>query len=239
MQNSSALDDLWLKSEEEKKKKKPAPAKTKTTYENPLEAFKDFGSSTYENVKTNTKAAGVDVFKQVFGGEKPFHKKQGEMQPGQDVDLAALNKKQEANEIKANMRPGIDYIGEVLKVGEKASQKESEETKQQVDQIIAEIKNISRSAKDLEQKVIQATGSAMVKPGTYHKNFLDHVFQILRDAKTKLDSAGSFLSAMRGKQKKGPGMGNKKPKTNYWDMAQQHGSKFTLSGERAVSNQVG
>ncbi len=79
----------------------------------------------------------------------------------------------------------------------------------------------------------------MVKPGKYHKHFLDHVLSIIRDAKAKIDNAGSWLSTMKGKQKKGLGMGKKKSKGDYWSQVQKHGTQYMLSGERATATQAG
>lgn len=227
---------FWPKKNDDsqKKKKYAAPPKFVNTYESPVELFRNLGKKTADTVRENVAAAKNDIAKQIFG----------EMMPGQDVNLKNLHQ-QEAPlkpEIKAPIRPGLeqrDYVGEILRAGEEANKKESEETKQQVEKIIVELRKLSQSAKELEQKVVEATGPTMVKPGKYHKHFLDHVLSVIRDAKTKIDNAGSWLSAMKGKQKKGLGMGKKKPKSDYWNQVQKHGTKYMLSGERATATQAG
>jgi len=225
---------FWPKKNDSQKNKKQAPpAKIVNSYENPLEFFQDLGKKTVDNVKENVIASKKDFAKQMFG----------EMKPGQDISLKNLRQEETPKqEIKAPIRGGIeapDYVGEILRSGEQANKKEAEETKQQVEKIIVELKNLSQAAKELGQKVVEATGPTMVKPGKYHKHFLDHVLSIIRDAKAKIDNAGSWLSAMRGKQKKGLGMGKKKPKQDYWSQVQKHGTKYMLSGERATATQAG
>lgn len=239
--NTSGQNSLhtvfWQKPKDDpqKKKKQAAAAKRVNSYENPF----------IHTLKDNAKAGSKDFVKQIFGSEKPLHRNQksGEMQPGQDITITHLaNQQQETPkpEVKPNIRSGIeqrDYVGEILRAGEEANKREADETKQQVEKIIVEIRKLSQSAKELGQKVVEATGPTIVKPGKYHKHFLDHVLSIIRDAKTKIDNAGSWLSAMQGKKKKG--MGRKKKKTNYWDQVQKHGTKYMLSGERAVATQTG
>lgn len=248
MSNNPIVNSLYTSSSDPKKKKNPPPKPINNSYENPFEAFQHLGKGVASTVKDNASAAKSDVFNQLFGGDKLFHNTKpqgGDLTPGQEIDFKkaqdqAAKDQEKSLEKQANtIRPAMDYVGEILRAGETPKEKESQETKQQVQNLILELKNLSASAKSLEKQVLEATGSNVVNAGKYHKTFFQHLLSIIRDAKSKIDSAGTWLSAMKGKQKKGMGMGQKKKKTNYWDMAQQHGTKFTLSGERAVSNQTG
>lgn len=236
MSNNPIVQQLFSSSDDAKKKKKLPPKPVANPYENPFDAaFKGIGKGVFDSLKNNAQdIVKKDIKKQLFGG--------GDMKPGQEISFAQQKhqmEQQKTQENKPNIRPAMDYVGEILKAGENASAKESQEVKQEIQNLIMEIKQLGKSARELESQVVEATGHAVVKPGKYHKSFFRFVLSIIRDAKAKIDSAGTWLSAMKGKQKKGMAGGKQKKKSNYWDMAKKHGSQFTLSGERAVSNQVG
>jgi len=221
------LNDPIVSDSKKKKAHKPL-------YENPFEIIPDF-KDIFKATKHETNKVLNEVVSEVFGI------KGGDLQPGQELDLKAHHEKEQKSlEKQANkIRPAIDYVSEILKAGEKNPWQDSEETKKQVQELIIELKNLAASTKTLEKQVLEATGHTIVNPGKYHKSFLQYVMSVIRDAKAKIDNAGVWLSAMNGKQKKKGVMGGKKKKTNYWDMAKQHGTKFTLSGERGIATQAG
>jgi len=65
--------------------------------------------------------------------------------------------------------------------------------------------------------------------GKYHVNFFEWMLSVVRAARIKVEESGSWLSAMSGK----------KAKKDYWGMSKKHGTSFSLSGERVVSQQTG
>src|SRR5205823_961832 len=101
-----------------------------------------------------------------------------------------------------------------------------------------ELKSLASSTKQLEKEIIEATGHTIVNPGKYHKTFFRWLLSVVQDARVKIDNAGTWLATMNGKQK-GKGMPGKKKKQNYWDMAEKHGTKFSMSGERGIATQAG
>ncbi len=225
---------MLLQSDDDKKKKK----KLKPTYNNPFEAFQDIGRGMADQTKNQfTEGAKTAVNQILFGGEKP--QQHGELMPGQEFDLKAHEENKKIEAQAHNIEPGINYVGEILKSHENVESEETKDLQKDIQNLILEIKSLAGATNQLEKQVTEATGQIVVSPGKYHKSFFRWVFSVIRDARTKIDSAGSFLTAMKGKQQKGLMMGKSK-KTNYWDMAEEHGMvNFTLSGERAVSNQVG
>ncbi len=240
------VNQLFSSTDDQKKKKQQQQNKPvyNSSYENPFDAFKDIGQGMKKSAKDNSKAAVTDAWKQLLGSDKLLHKPKqsgGDLQPGQELDLKAHQqqaKEQKGMEKQANnLRPGIDYIGEILRAGE-TSAKDEQKNKEDIQNLISELKGLAASTKELEKQVIEATGATVVNPGKYHKSFFRWVISVVQDAKTKIDNASSFLSAMKSKNAR-KGKGQKKQSDNYWDKAKQHGSKFTLSGERAVSNQTG
>lgn len=218
---------MFLQSDDDAKKKKKQP---KPHYVNPFEAIEDIGKGIATQTRDQFTEGAKGAIKQVLFGA-------GDLKPGQEFDVKAHEEKKKIEKEVHNVEPGINYVGEILHSHENKRSEETQELKKDIQQLIMEIKSLAGASKELEHSVIEAT-QTVVNPGKYHKSFFKWVFSVIQDARAKIDSAGSWLSAMKGKQQKGMQMGKQK-KTNYWDLAEKHGSSFTLSGERAVASQVG
>lgn len=244
MATTNPIVNQIFSSSDDKKKKQQQQHKPvyNNSYETPFEAFRDLGKDVAKDVKQNSKAAVTDAWRQLLGSDKLLHKPKqsgGDLQPGQELDLKAHQEQKSMEKQANNLRPGIDYVGEILRAGE-TSAKEEQKNKEDIQNLIHELKSLAGATAQLEKQVVEATGATIVSPGKYHKSFFRWVISVVQDAREKIDNASSFLSAMSSKNsRKGLGAGKKKQSNNYWDKAKQHGSKFTLSGERAVSNQVG
>jgi hypothetical protein len=111
--------------------------------------------------------------------------------------------------------------------------------KEEIQQVIIELKSLASSTKQLEKEIVEATGHTIVNPGKYHKTFFRWLMSIVQDARVKIDNAGVWLAEMNGKQSKKGAGGGKKKQNNYWNMTKKHGTKFSLSGERAIATQAG
>jgi hypothetical protein len=101
-----------------------------------------------------------------------------------------------------------------------------------------EVKSLAGASSALEKQVIEATGGQIVSPGKYHKTFFSWVISLIKDARNKIDDAGIWLQATKGKQK-GMGQKAKKSSSYYKEMTKKHGNDFTLSGERGIATQNG
>ncbi|MDE2026184.1 MAG: hypothetical protein KGJ07_06845 [Patescibacteria group bacterium] len=238
---------MWNSTDDKKKKKK----QLKTSYTNPFEAFEDIGKGITDQVTTHAKAGAGEAVKQIFGGEFNLMSKgapkSGDLQPGQEIDLKAQaqaqkaqQEQQKAMQKKAeSIRPAIDYVGEILHSNEKQTQQETQKLRDEIQNLIMEVKSLAGASASLEKQVIESTSGNVVSPGKYHKTFFSWIISIVRDARQKVDNANVWISATKGKQK---GASGAKPKKgmNYWDMAKQHGvTNFTLSGERSTATQTG
>ena len=238
---------MWNSSTDDKKKKKK---QLKTSYTNPFEAFEDIGKGITDQVTSQAKAGAGEAIKQVFGGEFNLMPKSapkgGDLQPGQELDLKAQAQAQKAQQEQQkavqkkaeSIRPAIDYVGEILHGHEKQTQQETQKLREEIQNLIMEVKSLAGASASLEKQVIEATGGNVVNPGKYHKTFFAWIISIVKDARQKVDNANVWLSATKGKQK-GAGGGKQKKGMNYWDMAKKHGNDFTLSGERSTATQTG
>jgi len=150
----------------------------------------------------------------------------GDLEEGKEISLS------KAKEQKARIEPGIDYVREIIHGAEIHAQRENAEIRRGIQEIRAEINKIALASKELKQNFKDATDDTMyvpVKAGKYHLNFFEWVLATLRDARVRIESSNNWLSAIKSKASK----------KGYWNLAKQHGTSFTLSGERVVAQQVG
>lgn len=228
--------------QDDKKKKK---IQYKNTYTNPFEAFEDLGKGIADQATSQfSEGAKSAVNQLIFGVEKSQKQESsGDLQPGQVLDLKTKQQQEQQKQIEKqakNIEPGINYVREILHSGEQNAIKNTEELQKDIQNLILEIKSLAGATSALEKQVTEATSGQIVSPGRYHKNYFRFVISVIRDARQKIDSAGTWLSAMKGKQKKGASGAKPQKGATYWDMAEQQGTnQFMLSGERSVSNQTG
>lgn len=207
---------------------------------NPVEALRDIGNTASQSIKTASKDAWNDVWSQILGtdkySEKASEKSQkmsGELKPGQELSLAEL-KKQE-NKAKSQAETAINYHREIAEAGKTQIQKENQDFRNQVQELVSELRRLASSSKVLQKEVTAATGpTATLKPGKYHVNFFQWMISVVRDARIRVENSGAWLATMKGKQKKG-----------LWGVAKRKGSStelktnVMLSGERSISTQTG
>lgn len=197
---------------------------------NPIESFRDIGSSTFDSIKNDFfKSSGSDMWDQILGVEhqaSETSRNAGELAEGEELDLSTLSE----NKAKPHIEAGIEYHREIIHAGKREIQREQLEISTQVQQIQAELKKIMSMSKELQSQFKQAASEQrVVVAGKYHETFFAFLLTTIREAKRKIEDAGAWLSAMKGKKKK----------QDYWGMFKKHGTTFGLSNERVVATQTG
>lgn len=198
---------------------------------NPLEQLLSIGGGVASSVTDLGKSAiNLDNWDQYLGladSEEKQKKHAGDLQEGQELDLKDLKKE---NKEKAHIEPGLEYVREIVHVGERASDRESQENEAQLRELMAEIKKLADSSKELQMQFKEvAVESRVVKPGKYHKSFFSWMLSMIRNARMKVEDSGAWLAALQSKKKS----------RQYGAMAKKHGTTFSLSNERVVATQVG
>lgn len=150
---------------------------------------------------------------------------------GQEVSLAQLQeKKSEEKEGKREIEAAIDYTREIVHAGERAVSRENREIEAQLQEIMAEIKKLADSSRELQMQFREvAVEQYVATPGKYHKTFFSWLLSIVRAARMKVEDSGAWLAAMHSKKKA----------RGYNEMAKKQGTSFTLNNERTVATQVG
>jgi hypothetical protein len=147
----------------------------------------------------------------------------GDLQEGEEINLARKEKKIE-------IEPGIDYKEEVLHFERKTMQAEQGQVNQRVEQIMVELKSLSKSVKQLEVQVKDVNLTMTpATPGKYHETFFEYLLAVLKNARIRIEDSSNWLNAIT----------KKASRRGYWAMAKKSGTSYTLSGERVVAQQVG
>lgn len=157
--------------------------------------------------------------------QNPEHQstKSGELKPGEEVDLT--ERKLQAIE------PAINYIQEILHAERNVRVKGDQETKVKIQEIMIQIKELTKSSKELavQFKDIEKTEYVPQNAGKYHSNFVEWVLSMVRSARERVDNALSWTNALK----------SKKSQRTYWNLFKKHGTSFGLSGERVMATQTG
>lgn len=159
--------------------------------------------------------------------EEKQKKHAGDLQEGQELNLKDLKRE---NKEKAHIEPGLEYVREIVHAGERAVRGENQEIEAQLREIMAEVKKLADSSKELQAQFKDvAIEQHVATPGKYHKSFFTWMLSMIRLARQKVEDSGAWLAAMQSKKKS----------REYGSMAKKHGTTFSLSNERVVATQVG
>ena len=175
-----------------------------------------------------------DQWKTYLGlGEKEKNKKEkiaGDLTPGQELNLAALE--QEKQDRVLDIDPGYDYKGEILHRETRSIQRLSQETENNIAQILVEIKKLVSTTHELKTEFKAVTVEKVVNPGKYHESFFEWLLSSVRQALKKVEDSKAWLSAVKGRNAK---------RGIYWTNADETvgGTSFSLSSERVVATQTG
>jgi hypothetical protein len=146
----------------------------------------------------------------------------GDLQEGEEINFSKTEK-------LVSVEAAIDYKNEILHFEKKTTQIKEGQLNQRVEQIMIELKQLSSSVKQLETQVKDVDmGMLPQTVGKYHENFFEFILSSLRNARIKIEDSTNWLSAVGKKAKKG-----------FAANAKKHGTSYTLSADRAVSQQVG
>ena len=204
--------------------------------QNPIEALRDIGSAVVESAKGDlAKGLMTDLWDQMLGTDIAGGKKQamGDLSEGQEITLSK-NKQPEKLPRQETKKPqveaGWDYQGEIIHAEKRIRQTENRELTAKIDEIMVELKKLTKSSKELEVTFRSITVEERpVTPGKYHMNFFEWMLSTIRSARMKIEDSTNWASMFS----------SKKTKREYWSLFKKHGTSFGLSGERIVATQTG
>ena len=202
--------------------------------EDSIEALKGLPGNVRKAMVEEGKNVVSDVWKR-FLNPNPKSEQQNlqntqnsrELKPGEEVDLRKKAEKPQLLPIE----PGINYAREIIHAEKRIQTQNQHETKVRMQEIIIEIKKLTKSSKELSVQFrdIEKIDHIPANAGKYHENFVAWVLSMIRSAREKVDNTLSWTTALHGKKKQ----------KQYWSLFKKHGTSFGLSSERVVATQVG
>lgn len=196
---------------------------------NPIEAMKDIGTATAQQMRQEIAQIPEDMINELLGfGKQPQQQpRSGELVPGEAMEMSeVMSINYEENN---TMRQQITYERMLLSEEKAESKKKTNELKMQLSQVQRELIQIAQSTESLAKETEIATMSVAVDPGVYHVIFFEKLLEFVKSFRKKINQANVWLSsANKRAQKKGWA-------ANY----KQHGAKYLLSGEHYVARSAG
>ena len=211
--------------------------------QNLIEAGRDIGSGVINSLKRDLgQEAASAAWRQLLkptaephrredpkpAEQKPAHQQMsGDLEEGLEVDIV---KKDEWAMVEPAINYKDSYRNEIIHFEERARSSETGELKSKLEEIQIELVKLSKSSQELKISFRDITVASLPEnPGKYHLNFFEWMLATIRNARMKIEESASWLSVVSGK----------KNRKDYWSLSQQHGTSYSLSGERAVAQQVG
>ncbi len=194
----------------------------------------DMISEATDSIKNEMSQELQTAMRQAFGttekASDAMQKMEGDLSEGEEISFAKA--KQEKAERLARIEPGDNYHKDIIHAETMHVQKENHELKQQLEGIRSELAKIVEASKELEtafKEVAKESLTRTVTPGKYHVNFFEWMLMTIQNARVRIESSASWISALS----------SKKSKRDFWSMAKSHGTSFIMSTERAVAQQTG
>ncbi len=184
--------------------------------DNLLEALGSIPSGIGTQTTHEVAKIGSDILTSLLGGAP----KSGDLEPNQVIEFGTP---QPEAQPAAVARPRIE-VAPRPNVTELEAQ-----TRQQIDAIRKELKELAKSLKNLHTDVQAAISEEPVNPGIYHMNFYEQLRSFIAVLRQQIEDSRSWLSTFHARKKK---MG-------YWGMYKKHGTTFGLSNERSIATAAG
>lgn len=191
--------------------------------DNPIEAVRELAGDLGQSARTDLISGMADsAFSQIFGSPSTSF---NELKPNEEVPISSPSEQPLAreeilsfqNQRQANERDVFSY-------------QESIQLKQEIGELLRQIKLLAKSTSNLTQEVsLLAMEDMPVNPGRYHVNFLEWLVRLIKSLREKVEDSRTWLSVFHSKKKQ----------KQYWSMFKKHGTSFGLSSERTIATQVG
>src|SRR5581483_6752995 len=162
-----------------------------------VEVLKNFPGELGKYAAQEGKKAVFDMWEQILNpNSKADQKKQfGDLKPGEELNL-----KEEKKEVR--IEAGLEYASEIIHAERRAEAQVEHETKVRIQEILVEIKQLTKSSKELsvQFKDVAKVENIPTKAGKYDINFIEWVLAMIRSAQKRVESAVSWTAALQGKR---------------------------------------
>ncbi len=189
--------------------------------DNPIEAVRNLADDFTSTARDDLVGGITDsAFQQIFGSNKAS----GDISLNEEITIQNQNENIQIQESLAFQRQRDSLEKNIF------SYKDETELKQQIEQLLKEIKLLINSTNNISAEVAAiAVENSPVNPGKYHINFFEMLIKMIRSLRERVDESQTWLNVFS----------SKKQQKQYWSMFKKHGTTFGLSNERVVATQTG
>jgi hypothetical protein len=193
---------------------------------NTLEILRDASNEGRKTLNRElVRPISADFARQLFGVKRTFS---GEIEPGGSIEM---------NDVFSGKYEEIEQAKKVIRVEKRLLEeeriyveKQTNELRLQIEAIRGEIVKLAEATPELSQETRVAAFSINSDPSSYELNFLQQLFEIIRDFRQKIEDAGVWLSACNARA----------AKKNRWGYNyKKYGAKYLLSSEHYLSRSAG
>ncbi len=192
--------------------------------ENFLEALRGLGKSTVNEIKTQSAKILKNDLPESFGLAPS-----GTLKPNESLRMDDMQAAEEKGYEEAEREFSLKLHRQWEQEHQRLLQAETA-SKQQIQSILTEIRQLAKSMGDFAQEVQVAAIQAPVNPGIYHKNFYAHLKSLITALRQKAESSKNWLAAANNRAGK---------KGYYWNQVGKSGTKYMLSSERYMVTSTG
>jgi len=195
---------------------------------NTLEALKDIGTSTANQMKEEAAKIPEDFMEQLFGIKTPNKKYSGEIEAGEAIELNEVLSGKREEFVIARKQQRLER--QLLEQERIQTERKSNELRIQLKTIQEQILILAESTEELAQETQIAAMQVTVEPGVYHVIFFEKLLEFIKSFRKKIDEAGVWLHSANSRASKKNAWGN-----NY----KKSGGKYLLSSEHYLQRSAG
>ena len=195
---------------------------------NPLEALKDIGSSTANQMKEEAAKLPGDFMQQLLGIRPQPRNYSGELVPGEAIEFTDVFSGR-FEQIKKD-RSQLALERKLLEEERVQVEKKTNELRIYLQAVREEILLLAQKTENLAEETQMAAMQAPIEPGVYHVIFFEKLLDFMKSFRKKIEEAGVWLHAVNKRAAKKNAWG-----ANY----KKHGAKYLLSGEHYLQRSAG
>lgn len=197
--------------------------------DNLLESLRDIGSTGFQSAKKDLlEGIPQDIFAQLFGPEKPQRKAQGELKPGQSLEIdTMLREEREENKV---LRLRLAREQQIRQEDESLVEQKTQNLKLELSALTQEVQKLAKATNELAQETKIAALQAPANPGVYHINFFERLRSFIASFRKKIENASLWIKSHNQRAAK---------KHTFWGQVSKAGSKRLLSPEDYLQRSAG
>lgn len=195
---------------------------------NPLEALKDIGSSTAQQMRREASKLPGDFMDQLFGMRPHARNYSGELVPGEAIEFSEVfsGKYEDIQKTKRQ----LDLERRLIQEEKFQIEKKTNELRMYLKGVREEIIVLAQKTESLAEESQVAAMQAPVEPGVYHVIFFEKLLEFIKSFRRKVEEASVWLHAVN----------RRAAKKNAWGTRyKQYGAKYLLSGEHYLQRSAG